>query len=195
VPISLAILASGGGTTAQAVIDACASGRIDGEVVLVITNNAGAGVLERAQAAGIPWRHLSGATHPEPGELERAMLEALASSGATAVLLAGYMKKLAPSVVAAYAGRIFNTHPALLPAYGGQGFYGDRVHAAVLADNQARSGATVHIVTDDYDSGPIVGQVEVPVQPGDDVATLGERVRTAERELVVETLAAAARGD
>ncbi len=192
--MSLAIFASGAGTTAQAVIDACAARRIDGEVVLVISNNADAPVLARAIAAGIPWRHISARTHPEPEALARAMLDALGEAGATHVLLAGYMKKLPAAVVAAFAGgRIFNTHPALLPAYGGQGMYGDRVHAAVLADGQARSGATVHLVTDEYDSGPIVGQVEVPVLPDDDVASLGARVRASEREMVVEVLAAAAR--
>jgi phosphoribosylglycinamide formyltransferase-1 len=194
VAIALAIFASGTGTTAQAVIDACASGRIDGEVVLIVSNNPGAQVLERAAAAGIPARRLSTRTHPDPGALAQAMLDALAEAGVTHVLLAGYMKKLAPVLVAAYGGRIYNTHPALLPAYGGQGMYGDRVHAAVLADRRTRSGATVHLVTDEYDSGPIVGQVEVPVLPDDDPGSLGQRVRAAERELVVEVLADVARG-
>jgi phosphoribosylglycinamide formyltransferase-1 len=194
VAISLAIFASGAGTTAQAVIDACAAGRIDGEVVLIVSNNPGAQVLERAVAAGIPAQRLSGKTHPDPQALERAMLDELSHAGATHVLLAGYMKKLPPGVVAAYAGRIYNTHPALLPAYGGQGMYGDRVHAAVLADGQTRSGATVHLVTDEYDSGPIEGQVQVAVLADDDVASLAKRVRAAERELVVEVLAGLARG-
>jgi phosphoribosylglycinamide formyltransferase-1 len=190
VAIRLAIFASGAGTTAQAVIDACAARRIDGEIVLIVANNAGAAVLERAAAAAIPWRHLSATTDPDPRALEQAMLDALRDARATHVLLAGYMKKLGPRVTAAYAGRIYNTHPALLPAYGGRGMYGDRVHAAVLADAQTRSGATVHLVTDEYDAGPIVAAVEVPVLAGDDVASLGERVRAAERELVVEVLAA-----
>jgi phosphoribosylglycinamide formyltransferase-1 len=194
VSIRLAILASGAGTTAQAVIDACAAGRIDGEVVLIVANNAGAPVLERAAAAGIPWRHLSASTHPDPRALERAMIDALSEAAATHVLLAGYMKKLGPRIVAAYTGRIYNTHPALLPAYGGRGMYGDRVHAAVLADAQERSGATVHLVTEDYDEGPVVAAAEVPVLAGDDVASLGERVRAAERELVVEVMAGLARG-
>ena len=104
------------------------------------------------------------------------------------------MKKLGARVLAAYAGRLYNTHPALLPAYGGRGMYGDRVHAAVLADRRSSSGATVHLVSEDYDGGPIVASVEVPVLAGDDVASLGERVRAAERELVVEVLAGVAHG-
>jgi phosphoribosylglycinamide formyltransferase-1 len=192
VAITLAIFASGAGTTAQAVIDACASGRIDGRVGLVVSNNAAAQVLERAAAASIPTRHISARTDPDPDARERAMLAALAEAGVTHVLLAGYMKKLPNAVLEAYPGRVYNTHPALLPAYGGRGMYGDHVHAAVLADRQQRSGATVHLVTDEYDSGPIVAQTEVDVLPADDVATLGERVRAAERELVVEVLAAVA---
>jgi len=189
VPIRIAILASGAGTTAQAVIDACAVGRIDGAVVLVIANNADAPVLERARAAGIPARRISRVTHPDPEQLDRAILEAVRGAGATHVLLAGYMRKVGAALLDAFAGRVYNTHPALLPAYGGQGYYGDRVHAAVLADGRSRSGATVHLVTADYDAGPIVRAVEVAVHPDDDVASLGERVRAAERGLVVAVLA------
>jgi phosphoribosylglycinamide formyltransferase-1 len=193
VALRLAILASGAGTTAQAVIDACADGRIDGAIVLVIANNADAGVLARADAAGIARRHLSARTHPRGDDLERAIVDALREADASHVLLAGYMKRLGPGVLAAYPGRVYNTHPALLPAYGGQGMYGDRVHAAVLADAASRSGATVHLVSEDYDEGPIVAAIEVAVLAGDDVAALGERVRAAERELVVDVLAALAR--
>jgi phosphoribosylglycinamide formyltransferase-1 len=189
VPISIAILASGGGTTAQAVLDACAAGRIDGRVVLVVSNNADAPVLARAAAAGVATRHLSRVTEPDAGALDRAIAAALREAGASHVLLAGYMRKLGPATLAAFDGRVYNTHPALLPDYGGEGFYGDRVHAAVLADRRTRSGASVHVVTGDYDAGPIVRSVEVPVLDGDDVAALGARVRAAERELVVEVLA------
>lgn len=191
--IRLAILASGAGTTAQAVIDACAAGRIDGAVVLVLSNNADAPVLERAAASHVGARHLSRRTHPDPQTLDTAIVEAVSQSGATHVLLAGYMRKLGPGMLRAHAGRIYNTHPALLPDYGGAGMYGDRIHAAVLADRRERSGATVHLVTAEYDAGPIVRAVEVPVRAGDDVASLGERVRAAERELVVGVLADVAR--
>lgn len=188
-PISLAILASGEGTTAQAVLDACAAGRIDGSVVLVVSNNAGAPVLARAARAGVATRHLSRAGEPDADALDRAIAAALREAGASHVLLAGYMRRLGRATLAAFDGRVYNTHPALLPDYGGEGFYGDRVHAAVLADGRTRSGATVHLVTGDYDAGPIVRRVEVPVLAGDDVAALGARVRAAERELVVEVLA------
>ncbi len=190
----LAILASGAGTTAQAVIDACAAGRIDGSVVLVASNNADAPVLERARAAGVAWRHISARTEGGEAGLDAALVAALREAAATHLLLAGYMRKVGPLVLAAFEGRVYNTHPALLPAFGGEGMYGDRVHAAVLASGATRSGATVHLVTDDYDSGPIVASVDVAVLPDDDVASLGERVRAAEREMVVDVLAAVARG-
>jgi phosphoribosylglycinamide formyltransferase-1 len=177
--IRLAIFASHSGTTAQAVFDALAAGRIDGQAVLLICNNADAPVL-------------SGRTHPDPGQLDRAVLAAVLAAEASHILLAGYMKKLGPPTIAAFEGRVFNSHPALLPAFGGQGMYGDAVHEAVLRAGVTRTGATVHRVTNDYDAGEIVGQVEVPVLAGDDVASLGDRVRAAERELVVEMLAALA---
>lgn len=192
-PIRLAIFSSHAGTTAQAVIDALADGRIDGTAVLLICNNPDAAVLARAEAAAITTAVLNGRTHADPQELDRAMLEAVRVAGASHVMLAGYMKKLGPLTVAAFEGRIFNSHPALLPAYGGRGMYGDHVHAAVLAAGEARSGATVHRVVNDYDAGEILRQVEVEVLPGDDVSSLGERVRTAERELLVAVLAELAR--
>ncbi|HEY1776711.1 MAG TPA: phosphoribosylglycinamide formyltransferase [Solirubrobacteraceae bacterium] len=193
--IRLAILASGTGTTAQAVIDACAEGRIDGSVVLIVSNNSHARVLARAAAAEIPWRHISTTTHPREGALDVALLGALREVEATHILLAGYLKRVGKPVLAAYPGRVYNTHPALLPAHGGQGMYGDHVHAAVLASGESRSGATVHLVDDAYDEGPIVASVEVPVLPDDDVASLGERVRGAERVLLVRVLTRVAERD
>lgn len=194
-PLRLAIFASHAGTTAQAVIDALRAGRIEGDAVLLICNNPDAPVLARAAEAGIPTAVLNSRTHPDADVLDRAVLAAVRDAGATHILLAGYMKKLGPPTVAAFEGRVFNSHPALLPAFGGQGLYGDRVHEAVLRAGLERSGATVHRVTNDYDAGEIVAQVEVPVLPGDDINSLGERVRAAERELLVEVLAELSRAD
>lgn len=188
-PIRLAILASHAGTTAQAVIDAVADGRIDGEVVVLIANNAGAAALDRAERAGVPTRLINSTTHPDGEDLDRAVLDAVRDAGATHVLLAGYMKKLGLPTITAYEGRVFNTHPALLPHFGGQGMYGDRVHAAVLAAGVPVTGATVHRVSAEYDAGQVLRQVEVPVLDGDDVESLGARVRAAERELLVGVLA------
>lgn len=185
----IAVLASHGGTILQAVIDACQSRELDATVVLVISNNSRSGAMARARAAGIATAHLSSATHREAEALDAAMLQALSDAGADWVLLAGYMKKLGPQVLGAFRDRILNTHPALLPKYGGAGFFGRRVHEAVLAAGDTESGATVHLVDQHYDSGPILAQVRVPVRPGDDAAELEERVKVAERKLVVATLA------
>lgn len=195
--LRIGLIASHDGTTAQAVMDACASGAIAGVVALIISNNADSGVLGRAQRAGIGTRHLSGKTHPEPALLDGAIRDALRSAQVDVVALVGYMKRLGPLTLHAFEGRIVNTHPALLPRFGGQGMFGDRVHEAVLASGDRVSGATVHLVTAEYDAGDILRQATVPVLPDDDVSSLGSRVRTAEKELLIETLAgrgAVARG-
>ncbi|MEQ8485701.1 MAG: phosphoribosylglycinamide formyltransferase [Pseudomonadales bacterium] len=184
----IAALASHGGSILQAVIDACQQGDLQAEVVLVISNNSGAEALARAHRCGIPTLHLSSATHADDRALDEAMAAALAESGADWVLLAGYMKKLGPRVLAAYRDRIVNTHPALLPKYGGRGYYGRRVHEAVLAAGERESGASVHLVTDEYDAGPVIAQARVPVRSGDRVEDLENRVKDAERALIVATL-------
>ncbi|GEA88062.1 phosphoribosylglycinamide formyltransferase [Cellulomonas cellasea] len=186
-PVRIAILGSGAGTTAAAVLDATRTSA-DADVCLVISNNSGAGVLEHARTRGVATLHLSGRTHPDAGELDAAMAEALAAGGTELVVLAGYMKKLGPRVLAEHAGRVVNTHPALLPAYGGTGMYGDRVHAAVLADGATVTGASVHVVTAEYDEGPVLAQRQVPVEPDDDVESLRTRVQAAEKELLVAWL-------
>jgi phosphoribosylglycinamide formyltransferase-1 len=192
--VNIAILASHAGTTLQAVLDACARGAIDGRVVLVISNNAASGALERARHAGVAALNLSGRNHPDPAGLDRAIRDALLASAADLVLLAGYMKKLGPTTLAAFPGRVLNTHPALLPRFGGQGMYGEHVHRAVLAAGEAVSGATVHRVDAGYDTGAVIAQVSVPVQPKDTSHTLAARVQQAEREMLVRVLAEIASG-
>jgi phosphoribosylglycinamide formyltransferase-1 len=185
----LAVLASHAGTILQAVLDACRSGELKADVVLVISNNSTSGALSRANEAGIATAHLSSATHAGADRLDAAMVQALKDAEVDGVLLAGYMKKLGPRVLSAYRHRIVNTHPALLPKFGGAGFFGRRVHEAVIASGDAETGATVHLVDEHYDSGPILAQVRVPVRPNDAAEDLEERVKMAERKLVVATLA------
>ncbi|HXJ32393.1 MAG TPA: phosphoribosylglycinamide formyltransferase [Candidatus Eisenbacteria bacterium] len=191
----LAVLASHEGTTLQAVLDAVAEARIAGCVAAVISNNRESAALRRAHAAGVPALHLSSVTHPDAEELDRAILTALADARADLVLLAGYMKKLGPAVLREYGGRIVNTHPALLPKFGGKGMYGDRVHEAVLASGDAETGVSIHLVDADYDTGPVLAQCRVPVLPGDSVADLSTRVRAREKEFVVEVLERIVEGD
>ena len=184
----IAIFASGSGTTAEALITACASGRIPAQVAVVIGNNSASEVFARASRLAVPARHLSGVTHPEPGALDAAILRTLREVTATHIVLAGYMKKLGPLTLQAFAGRIFNTHPALLPAFSGQGMFGRNVHRAVLESGVSTTGATVHHVHADYDTGPIISQIEVPVSASDTIDTLTDRVQQAERDLLIRTL-------
>jgi phosphoribosylglycinamide formyltransferase-1 len=191
----IAVLASGAGTVLQAVIDGCADGRLAADVCVVISNNSGSGAALRAERHQIPFRHLSGQTHADPAALDAAVLGTLVEHRTDLVFLAGYMKKLGPRTLAHYHGRIINTHPALLPKFGGLGMYGARVHAAVLAAGEAVTGVSVHRVEGEYDTGPVLAQCEVAVLPGDSVETLSARVQTRERVFVVETLARIARGE
>ena len=194
-PLRLGFLASGGGTNMQAILDACADDRLHAEPRVVISNNSKAGAMERARAAGIPCCHLSSRTHPDPDALDEAIRAALQDHGVQVVCLAGYMKLMGPKTLAAYRGHILNIHPGLLPRHGGQGFYGRRVHEAVLAAGDAESGPTVHVVDEVYDNGPVLAQARVPVLPGDTPDTLAARVLEEEHRLFPETLQRIAAGE
>ena len=184
----LAVLASHEGSTLQALIDACANRELDAQVVLVISNNSQAGALRRADVAGIERHHISGKTHASQEGADHAMAAALNDAQVDWVLLLGYMKKMGDNVLSQYSGRIINTHPALLPAFGGQGFFGRKVHEAVHAAGVAESGATLHLVGSEYDTGPIIAQVTVPVSTDDDVDAIEHRVKAAEKKLLLDTL-------
>ena len=179
-PPRLAVLASGGGTNLQALIDASERGDLSAKVALVVSNNSKSGALERARKHDIAWRHISSRTDDNP---DQALLDALREHGCGVIALAGYMKKLPELVIAAYPGRIVNIHPAPLPAFGGQGMFGDHVHERVLAEGAKASGPTVHVVTAEYDEGPTLDHTPVPVEAGDTVVTLKARVQAAEYEL------------
>ncbi|MEY2935928.1 MAG: hypothetical protein RL033_6677 [Pseudomonadota bacterium] len=193
--ISIAVLASHAGTVLQAIIDACESGRLKANVCLIVSNNSQSGARQRAERHHIPFQHLSSQTHPDPEQLDQALCAALEERGADVVFLAGYMKKLGDQTLRRFQRRILNTHPSLLPRFGGQGMYGARVHQAVIAAGDRQSGVTVHLVDAEYDTGPIVAQREVPVLAGDTPELLAERVQARERELVVETLAGLVSGE
>jgi len=175
-PVRVAVLASGGGTNLQALLDALRDSPL-ARVVRVITNRPDAGALERARAGGVAATVLR-----DPGDAVE-LLAALAAH-ADLVVLAGYLKLVPPAVVARFRWRMINIHPALLPAHGGPGMYGNRVHAAVLTSGATESGATVHYVDEQYDRGPIIAQQRVPVRPGDTAETLAARVLEVEHRLL-----------
>jgi phosphoribosylglycinamide formyltransferase 1 len=184
----IGVLASHEGSVLQAVLDACAAGELCGSVELVISNNSNSGALRRARAAHIPALHLSLLTHADAQTLDRAIVAALDDARIDLVLLAGYMKQLGPQTLARYHRRIINTHPALLPRFGGIGMFGRRVHEAVLAAGEASSGATVHWVEGAYDSGPILAQTSVPIDADETAVSLEAKVKVAERRLLLVTL-------
>ena len=183
-PVPVAVLVSGGGTNLQALLDALRDSAV-ARVARVVASAAGAGALERARRAGVPTVVL---TDPEdPAELVTA------TGDARLVVLAGYVKRIPPAAVARLRWRVINIHPALLPAFGGPGMYGRRVHEAVLASGATLSGATVHYVDEEYDRGPIIAQWPVPVRPHDTPETLAARVLEAEHRLLPQVVLGLAR--
>lgn len=135
IAMTIGVLASHEGSTLQSLLDACAQEQIAGRIAVVISNNGRSGALARARHAGVLGLHLSSHSHPDPEALDIAIRDVLVEAKVDLVLLAGYMKRLGPHVLAAFRGRILNTHPALLPKFGGKGMYGDRVFEAVLSDD------------------------------------------------------------
>lgn len=180
---NLAVFASGGGSTLGALLDAVDDGRLDARVALVVTDRDACGALDRARARGISTAVLIPKTFETEDDFAAALLDVLAAHDVRLVLLAGYLKKMPPAAVRAYDGRMLNLHPSLLPAHGGPGMYGRRVHEAVLAAGDSESGCTVHLVSERYDDGPILAQVRVPVLDGDTPDTLADRVQAEERRL------------
>jgi phosphoribosylglycinamide formyltransferase-1 len=191
--LRVAVLASGSGSNLQAIIDRCAAGAIPAQVVLVMSNNSGAFALERARQAGIAAVHWSGKKAGSPEAFVDGLLAMLRQAQVDLIVLAGYMKLVPPAIIEAYAGRILNIHPALLPKFGGSGLYGIHVHEAVLAAREAESGATVHLVDAQYDHGAILLQRRVPVHPDDTPETLRDRVLAIEHEILPEAIGRFAR--
>lgn len=176
----VAVLVSGGGTNLQALIDKVADGQLDDvEIVRVISSRGDAFALTRAEKAGIT---------TAVAREQQEVLKELKASGAEIVVLAGYMRVLSPEIIAEYRDRIINIHPSLIPKYCGKGFYGMRVHKAVIEAGEKESGATVHYVDEGVDTGAIILQEKVPVLDGDTPETLAARVLETEHEILARGL-------
>ncbi len=190
-PTRVTVLASGSGTNFQALLDRFNLGE-DGSarIVRLVASRADAGALVRAREAGVET-----AVVEEDGPDGRALAAELDAAGSDLVVLAGWLRLVPGPVVRAYRGRMINIHPALLPAFGGEGMYGGRVHRAVLESGVRVTGVTVHFVDEDYDSGRIIAQWPVPVRDGDDPGRLASRVLRVEHRLLPATVAALARGE
>lgn len=184
--LKLGFLASNNGSSLRAIVAAIAAGTLDAEARLVVSNRRDAPALGFAAAHAIATRAIP--TVSDPAAADGALAAALQQAGVELVVLSGYLRKLGPATLGAYAHRILNIHPALLPRFGGQGMYGRRVHEAVAASGEARSGVTVHVVDGDYDHGPAVAMLEVPLAPGDDAAAIEAKVTAAEPAFFVDVL-------
>lgn len=194
-PVRIAVFASHRGSNFQALHTALASmTEPPARVVLCLSNNLHPGAFEYAAANGIETLRLSPTAYSDPMRYDADLFDALRSREIDMVVLAGYMRRLPELVVNAWQGRVLNVHPALLPKFGGQGMYGMRVHQAVIDAGETESGATVHVVDADYDTGPIVAQERVPVRSDDTPETLAARVLQAEHRLLPRVVIEMAEG-
>ena len=187
--LNMSVLVSGGGTNLQAIIDAIEAGQIpNARIVQVISSSSKAYSLERAKKHGIKGLLVGKENYPDPEERTAALIQFLKEADTDFIVLAGYMSILPPEIIEAFRGRIINIHPSLIPKFCGKGFYGKRVHQAVLDAGETISGATVHYVDEGVDTGPIILQRQVPVLEGDTADTLAERVLKTEHEILVEAI-------
>ena len=186
--MKISFLASHGGSSARAIIDAIRTGRIDAEIGVLITNNRDSNILQWCLDNDVKVHHISAKTHRGEDNADEAIQTVLRDAGTDLVICSGYMKKIGPATLRAYPYKILNIHPALLPRFGGKGMYGDHVHKAVLDAGESESGATVHYVTDGIDEGPVIKQQIIPVDPSDSVESLRHKVQSCEPELYLSAL-------
>ena len=190
-PINILVLVSGNGTNLQALIDAEKSGSLgNARITAVLSDRSGAYALERAKALGIPAlvEKPDPALAKEERRLEHSdrILRICAEKQISLIVFAGFLSILAGDIIKKYSGKMINLHPALLPKFGGQGMYGERVHRAVLEAGEKESGCTVHLVDAGTDTGPILLQRRVPVLSGDTAESLAERIHKEEHIAIVE---------
>lgn len=188
-PLNIAILASGSGTNAQAMIDKAAQGVLDVNIALIVCNRPGAGVVSRAEKAGIPCLVLDHTSFPDRASFDVRMVEALREAGTELVVLAGYMRLLTPVFLEAFAGRVINIHPALLPSFPGVHGGADAVNYGVKV-----SGCTVHFVEEKVDSGPVLIQAVVPVNAGESEDDLMSRIHVMEHRIYPQAIQWLAQG-
>lgn len=185
---NLVVFASGSGSNFQSIIDAIKDGSLNATITGFITNKAEAYSLERAKKNDIPNVVINPNNFDSEPEYVSTLISQLQDWNADLLILAGYLKKIPSEVINKYDQRILNIHPSLLPKFGGKGFYGIKVHEAVIASEDTESGCTVHIVTEEYDKGPILGQSKVSVSSSDTVEDLSKKVLIEEHKLFPDTI-------
>ncbi len=185
--LPIGVLVSGEGTTLDALAELALGDHLPVRIVLVVSDRPHARAVERARGRGLPTLVLP-SRGVDPEAWAARLTQELAQKGVELVVLAGFLTILPDSWVRRWQGRAINLHPALLPRYGGAGMYGNRVHTAVLAAGDRETGATVHLVTEDVDGGPVLAQERVPVEPGDTPETLRARLHPVEVALLAATI-------
>ena len=190
--LKLGFLASRNGTSFRAILRAIEVGELAADALMVVSNNRKAGALIHAAEHGVPTHHIP--TQADPVRADAELTQVMSEAVVELIVLSGYLRRLGPVTLSHYRGGILNVHPSLLPAFGGEGMYGRRVHEAVIAAGVRESGATIHLVDEVYDHGAVVRQRALPVHLGETVDQLEARVAALEPELFVETIKQIAAG-
>ncbi len=192
--LNIGFMASYNASGMLSVLNAVANG-LGIKPTVLICNNKNANAFTLAKKYDLPAYHLSSKTHEDDADLDQTICDRLQQHKVDLILLSGYMKKLGPKMLTEYPHRILNIHPSLLPKFGGKGMYGDHVHQAVLDNHAKETGATVHIVTAEYDQGPILNQQSVSLGNNESLESIREKVRQIEAHLYVDTLGGILSGD
>lgn len=189
IPFRIGVLASHNGSAMRAIYRAIEANILPAEIVLVISNNSKAGALTFARANNIPAKHISKKTEGSEAGLDVEIALQMIEACADIILLSGWMQQVGDKTLKAFLDQIINIHPALRDSgYEGAGLYGDRVHAAILADKKEKSGVTIHFASEKYDVGKVLLMEEVPVTADDTVDSLRERIKNKEQELIIKLL-------
>jgi len=186
--MKISFIASHGGSAAKYIIQAILEGRLKAEIGIVITNNCNSDIRNWCTNNNIDIHYISRKTHPIEGEEDAAIHRVLLGSGTDIIVLSGYMKKIGSLTLSEYSNKILNIHPSLLPAYGGKGMYGDRVHKAVIESKDNLSGATVQFINEEYDEGPIITQKTINISSDETVESLKSKVQAIEGELYLSAI-------
>ncbi|MBO6536052.1 MAG: phosphoribosylglycinamide formyltransferase [Balneolaceae bacterium] len=185
---NIVVFASGSGSNFQSLIEATLTGQIPGVITGLITDRKNIQAIDRAKKHNIPVEILNPSSFDNEETYSTTLLKTLSRFNTDLIVLAGYLKKIPNSIISIYQNRILNIHPSLLPKYGGKGFYGKRVHQAVIENNEAESGCTVHLVTEIYDDGPVLGQSKIMLAEDETADSLAKKILALEHKLYPQVI-------
>jgi formyltetrahydrofolate-dependent phosphoribosylglycinamide formyltransferase len=180
---NIVVFASGSGTNFQSIIDATQNGSLEARITGLVSNKDHAGALHRAKENNIPAFVLNELEYDDPHLYQKDLMQVLTNLNTDCIILAGYLRKIPAPVIEEYENRILNIHPSLLPKFGGKGYFGRKVHQAVIESGEQETGCSVHIVTEEYDDGPVIARARVPVRTDDTPESLANRVLAEEHKL------------